>query len=58
MMSGIASFAAIKKFIPELSRYRYHMATTHSLQYGRGVAVPENSNPRMCVERKITLLAS
>ena len=43
VMLGVASFAAIKKFIPELSRYRYHMATTHSLQYGRGVAVPKNS---------------
>ena len=47
VMSGAASFAAIKKFIPELSRYRYHMVTTHSLQYGRDVAVPKNSNPRM-----------
>ena len=52
VMSGAASFAAIKKFIPELSRYRYHTATTHSLQYGRGVAVPKNSNPRMRVDRK------
>ena len=52
VMSGVASFAAIKKFIPELSRYRYHMATTHSLQYGQGVAVPKNSNPRMCVDRR------
>ena len=52
VMSGVASFAAIKKFIPELSRYRYHMATTHSLQYGRGVAVPKNSNPRMRVDRR------
>ena len=50
VMSGVASFAAIEKFIPEL--YRYHMATTHSLQYGRGVAVPKNSNPRMRVDRK------
>ena len=46
VMSGVASFAAIKKFIPKLSRYRYHMATT------RDVAVPKNSNPRMCVDRK------
>ena len=30
VMSGVALFAAIKKFIPELNRYRYHMATTHS----------------------------
>ena len=28
------------------------MAITHSLQYGRGVAVPKNSNPGMCVDRK------
>ena len=52
VMSGVASFAAIKKFIPELSRYRYHMATTHSLQYGQGVAVPKNSSPRIRVDRK------
>ena len=52
MMLRFASFAAIKKFIPELSRYRYHMATTHSLQYGRGVAVQKNSKPRMRVDRK------
>ena len=52
MLSGVASFAAIRKFIPELSRYRYHMATKHSLQYGRSVAVPKNSNPRMRVDRK------
>jgi len=51
-MSGVASFVAIKKFIPELNRYRYHMATTHLLQYCRGVAVPKNSNPRMRVDRK------
>ena len=52
VMSGVASFAAIKKFIPELNRYRYHIFTTHSLQYGRGVAVPKNSNPRMRVDRR------
>ena len=52
VMSGVASFATIKKSIPELSRYIYHMAITHSLQYGRGVAVPKNSNPGMCVDRK------
>ena len=52
MLSGVASFAAIRKFIPELSRYRYHMATKHSLQYGRSVGVPKNSNPRMRVDRK------
>ena len=52
VMSGVASFAAIKKFIPELSRYRYHMATTDALQYGRGIAVPKNCNPRMRVDRK------
>lgn len=52
VMSGVTSFATIKKFIPELSRYRYHMATLHSLQYGRGVAVPKSSNPRMRVDRK------
>ena len=51
VMSGFASFAAMKKFIPELSRYRYHMASTHSLQLGRGVAVPKNSNPRTRVDR-------
>lgn len=34
VMSGDASLAMIKKFIPELSTYRYHMATSHSLQYG------------------------
>ena len=28
------------------------MASTHSLQYGRGVAIPKNSNPRMCVDRR------
>ena len=28
VMSAVALFAAIKKFIPELSRYRYHMATS------------------------------
>ena len=52
VMSGVASFAAIKKFIAELSRYRYHMATTHSLQYGRGIAVPKKPNLRMRVDRK------
>ena len=51
VMSGVASFAAMKKFISELSRYRYHMASTHSLQLGRGVAVPKSSYPRMRVDR-------
>ena len=27
------------------------MASTHSLQLGRGVAVPESSNPHMCMDR-------
>ena len=55
VMSGVASFTAIKKFIPELSKYRYHMylyLLTHSLQYGQGVSVPKNSNPHMCMDRK------
>ena len=51
VMSGLASFATMKKSIPELSRYGYHMASTHSLQLGRGVAVPKSSNRRMRVDR-------
>ena len=51
VMSVVTSFATMNKFIPELSRYRYHMASTHSLQLGRGVAVPKSSNPRTRVDR-------
>ena len=36
MMSSVASFNDISRFIPGLTRYRYSLASLHRLQYGSG----------------------
>ncbi|KAK3753034.1 hypothetical protein QZH41_014987 [Actinostola sp. cb2023] len=52
IMAGVASFSAISQYIPGLTRYRYQMATLHSIQHGRGVPVIKSSSPRLRVDRQ------
>jgi len=52
IMAGVASFSAISQYIPGLTRYRYQMATLHSIQHGRGVPVLKSSSPRLRVDRQ------
>ena len=52
MLSIIAdkvSFKAVKRWIPNLSRYRYNITWHHVLLHGRGSPVPSGNNTRMKV---------
>ena len=52
MLSIIAdkvSFKVVKRWIPNLSRYRYNIARHHVLLHGRGSTVPSSNDTRMKV---------
>ena len=52
MLSIIAdkvSFKAVKRWIPNLSRYRYNITRHHVLLHGRGSTVPSSNDTRMKV---------
>ena len=40
IMTGVASLAAIREYVPGLSQYRYTVANLHRLQHGVGTPVP------------------
>ena len=50
IMSGVASYKAIARFIPGLTRYRYTFANLHRLQHGRGAPLPHQPSPRIRVD--------
>lgn len=49
IMSDKVSFSELKKWIPELTRYRFTMSRHHILLHGRGVPVPKQTQTRMFV---------
>ena len=52
IMSGVASFNDISRFIPGLTRYRYSLANLHRLQYGSGAPTTHHPSPRIKVDLK------
>ena len=52
IMSGVASYNDIAKFLPGLTKYRYSMANLHRLQFGRGTQVPIQPSTRIRVDLK------
>ena len=52
VMSGVASFNDISRFIPGLTRYRYSLANLHRLQYVSGAPATHHSSPRIKVYLK------
>ena len=52
VMSGVASFNDISRFIPGLTRYRYSLANLHRLQYVSGTPATHHSSPRIKVYLK------
>ena len=48
-MADKVSFKVVKRWIPNLSRYRYNIARHHILLHGRGSALPLPKNTRMRV---------
>ena len=52
IMSGVASFNDISRFIPGLTRYRYSLANLHRLQYGSGAPTTHHPSPRIKIDLK------
>jgi hypothetical protein len=52
IMTGIATFQEISKYIPGLTQYRYTSANLHRHQYGRAAPVPKTEVSRLCVDRQ------
>jgi hypothetical protein len=52
IMSGVANYNHIVKFIPGLTRYRYSVANLHRLQFGRGAPVEHQPLTRIKVDIK------
>ena len=50
IMTGTASFAAIREFIPGLTQFRYTVANLHRLQHGTGASVPRQPTARFRVD--------
>ena len=48
-MADKVSFKVVKKWIPNLTRYRYSIVHQHILLHGRGIAVPALKTTRMKV---------
>lgn len=52
VMTGVASFQEISKYIPGLTQYRYTSANLHRHQYGRAAPVPKTGASRLRVDRQ------
>ena len=52
IMSGVANYNHIVKFIPGLTRYHYSVANLHRLQFGRGAPVEHQPLTRIKVDLK------
>ena len=52
IMTGVATFKEIQRFIPGLTQYRFTTANLHRLQYGRAAPVQVNPVTRLRIERK------
>jgi len=52
ILSGIASYNIISKYIPGLTKYRFTMANSHRLQFGRGKPLPQKTSHRIKVDLK------
>ena len=50
ILSGTASLAAFRKFIPGLTQFRYTVANMHQLQHGTGASVPRQPTVRFRVD--------
>ena len=50
IMTGTASLAAIREFIPSLTQFRYTVANLHRLQHGTGASVPRQPTARFRVD--------
>ena len=50
VMTGTASLASIREYIPGLSQYRYTEANLHRLQHGIGTPVPNQPAVRLLVD--------
>ena len=54
MVSSVASFNDISRFIPGLTRYRYSLANLHRLQYGSGAPTTHHPSPKIKVLASLT----
>ena len=50
VMTGTASLASIREYIPGLSQYRYTEANLHRLQHGIGTPMPNQPAVRLRVD--------
>lgn len=49
IMADKVSFKVLKKWIPDLTRYRFNIARHHQLLHGRGAVLPTTQHTRMYV---------
>ena len=54
ILADKVSFSTLKKWIPDLTRYRYNIACHHRLLHGRGAEVSRRKNTRIYVLTFIT----
>lgn len=52
IMTGVATFKEIQRYIPGLTQYRFTTANLHRLQYGRATPVQVKPVVRLRIERK------
>ena len=53
IMTGTASLAAIREFIPGLTQFRYTVASLHRLQHGTGASVPRQPTARFRMDEAL-----
>ena len=51
IMSGVASYNDIARFIPGLTRYRFTIANLHRLQHGSGATLTPHLSPKIRVDQ-------
>ena len=52
IMTGVATYREISRYITGLTHYRYTIANLHRLEYGRAAPVPVRDAPRLRIDRK------
>jgi hypothetical protein len=52
IMVDKVSLTSLRRWIPDLTRYRFNIAKNHLLLNGRGTALPDTTRTRMCVPLK------
>ena len=50
VMADLTSLEKIQAYIPSITEFKFAIARKHKIEYGRGVPLPLQKSPRMCVD--------